>query len=188
MKPEHAGMMEKAKDQIIAANSDSADIASVTVKTVTEILDTTLKDTGKGVVSVAAAIDDVASGAIHGAIHTATDLEQTAKGIMIGVLRGTRVASAEPISTILHTVEVTMRDIAAAGGNLVTAATGLIDGAIAGAAEIGVSAEDAAMAAADGALKAASQAGADTADLVHQAVTKAAQHVQQVLHNQKMAA
>jgi len=188
MQPEHPGLMEKATTQIVAALTGPADSAPAPAEIVTEILATALKDPGPTVVSVAAAIDDVASGAVRGALQVAGDLYQTATGIMIGVMRGTKLTGTESLESIIHTAQVTIRETIAGGGDLAAATTGLIDGAITGAMAAGISAADAAMAAADGALKAAGQAGADTADLVHQAVTKVAQHVEVVLNHQKMAA
>jgi hypothetical protein len=50
-----------------------------------------------------------------------------------------------------------------------------VEGAIAGAKELGVNAEDAASAAADGALKAAGKVGSTAVEAVHKAVTKTVQ-------------
>ena len=54
------------------------------------------------------------------------------------------------MDTISHTAQVAIRDTAEVGGDLEAAATGLVQGAIEGAKEMGLNAEDAASAAANG--------------------------------------
>ena len=104
---------------------------------------------------------------------------------MVGVLRGTKEAGTKVLDTISHTAHVTIRDTAAVGGNLGAAATGLVEGAIAGAKEVGVSVEDAASAAADGALKAAGKVGSTAVETVRNAVTKTAHGAKVVLKQSK---
>jgi hypothetical protein len=62
-----------------------------------------------------------------------------------------------------------------------------VEGAIAGAKELGVSAEDAASAAADGALKAAGKVGSTAVETVRKAVTKTAHGAKVVLKQPKVA-
>jgi hypothetical protein len=70
---------------------------------------------------------------------------------------------------------------ASVGGKLEHAATGLVDGAIHSAKDIGVSAEDAAAAAAEGALKAAGKVGSTAVQTVLGAVTQTISGVKVVL-------
>jgi hypothetical protein len=120
-------------------------------------------------------------------VQVGADLGHAAKGIMVGVLRGTKEAGTEVMATISHTAHVTIRDTAAVGGDLEAAATGLVEGAITGAKELGVSAEDAASAAADGALKAAGKVGSTAVETVRKAVTKTAHGAKVVLKQPKVA-
>jgi hypothetical protein len=92
------------------------------------------------------------------------------------------------LDTISHTAHVAIRDTAAVGGNVGAAATGLIEGAIEGAKEMGVSAEDAAAAAADGALKAAGKVGSTAVQAVRKAVAKPIKDVKVVLKEPEMVA
>jgi len=62
-----------------------------------------------------------------------------------------------------------------------------VEGAIQGAKELGVSAEDAAAAAADGALKAAGEVGSAAVDTVRKAVTKPIKGVKVVLKEPALA-
>ena len=47
MKTKHAGMIETVKDAIVATIKGTGDIVQATVDTITKILATTIRDTGK---------------------------------------------------------------------------------------------------------------------------------------------
>ncbi len=76
------------------------------------------------------------------------------------------------LNTISRTSDAAIRDTAALGGDLATAATGLVKGAIESAKKMGLNTEEAAAAAADGALKAADHVSSTAAELVRKAVTR----------------
>jgi hypothetical protein len=101
-------------------------------------------------------------------IKTAKNRIVAAKAMMVGVLRG----KTETMATIIHTAEIAIQDTAEVGGDLGDVATGLVQGAIHGAKELGVSVEEAAAFAADGALKAAHQVSSAAFDIVRNAVTQ----------------
>jgi hypothetical protein len=168
----NSGIIETVKNNIVAAIVGTGDIVQATVDTVARVLAATIKDTGKVGTSVTDVIADVASGAVRGAVQVGADLGHATKGIMVGVLHGTKETGAAVLDTISHTSHAAIRDTAALGGDLEAAATGLVIGAIEGAKKMGVSAEDAAAAAADGALKAAGQVGSTAVETVRKAVTK----------------
>jgi len=109
------------------------------------------------------------------------DLTKAVKGIMLGVLRGTKETGTATLDTISHTAHVAIRDTAEVGGDLEAATTGLVAGAIEGAKEMGVSAEDAASAAANGALKAAGKVDSTAVDTVRKALTKPINGIKVVL-------
>jgi hypothetical protein len=179
MKTTNSGIIETVKNNIVAAIVGTGDIVQAMVDTITQILATTIKDTGK--VGTSDVIADVASGAVRGAVQVGADLGHAAKGIMVGVLHGTKETGVAVLDTISHTSHAAIRDTAALGGDLEAAATGLVIGAIEGAKKMGVSAEDAAAAAADGALKAAGQVGSTAVETVRKAVIKPANGVKVVL-------
>ena len=106
---------------------------------------------------------------------------------MLGVLRGSKQGGTAVLDTISHTAHVAIRDTAEVGGDVGAAATGLVEGAIEGAKEMGVSAEDAAAAAADGALKAAGRVGSTAVQAVRKALAKPINGVKVVLKEPKMA-
>jgi hypothetical protein len=74
------------------------------------------------------------------------------------------------------------------GGDLEAAATGLVEGAIEGAKELGVSAEDAAAAAANGALEGAGEVGSTAVETVRKVVAKPIKGVKIALKEPEMAA
>ena len=106
---------------------------------------------------------------------------------MLGVLRGSKQGGTAVLDTISHTAHVAVRDTAEVGGDVGAAATGLVAGAIEGAKELGVSAENAAAAAAGGALKAAGEVGSTAVDKVRKAVSKPINGVKVVLKEPEMA-
>jgi hypothetical protein len=175
-----SGMIETAKNAMVAAIKGTGDVVQATVYAITQTLATTLKNTGHVGTSVTDAVADVASGAVRATVQAGADMGRAAQGIMLGVLRGTKEAGAEVLGTIRHTAHVAIRDTAVVGGDLEVAATGLVQGAIAGAKELGVSAEDAAAAAASGALKGAGEVSATALKTVRKAFTKTIQGVKVV--------
>lgn len=172
MRKNDSGLIEKVSDGIVATMKGTGNVVQATVDTVTRILATVIKDVGVVGMSVTDVIADVASGGIRGAAQVGADLGHAAKGIMLGVLSGTREAGTAVLDTISYTSQVAIRDTAAVGGDLGAAATGLVMGAIEGARKMGVSAENAAAAAADGALKAAGQVSSTAVAVVRKAVSK----------------
>jgi hypothetical protein len=182
------GIIETVKNKIVAAIVGTGDIVQAMVDTVAQVLAVTIKDTGKVGTSVTDVIADVASGAIRGAVQVGADLGHAAKGIMVGVLHGTKETGAAVLDTISHTSHAAIRDTAALGGDLEAAATGLVEGAIESAKKLGINAEEAAAAAANGALKAAGQVGSTAVETVRKAMTKPLNGVKVELKKPEMAA
>ena len=92
-----------------------------------------------------------------------------AKATMVGALRSSKT---ETLAAISHAAEIAIQNTARAGGDLGHVATGLVQGAIQCAQDLGVSTEDAAASAADGALKGAHQVRSAAFDIVRSAVTQ----------------
>jgi len=187
MKTNDSGLIEKVKGGIVAAIIGTGNVVQATVDTVTQILTTGIKDVGKLSISVTDVIADVASGAIRGAVQVGADVGHAAKGLMLGVLSGTKETGTAVLDTISHTSKVAIRDTALVGGDLEAATTGLVVGAVEGARKMGVSAEDAAGAAADGALQAAGQVGSMAVATVRKAVSKPIHGVNVVMKDPEAA-
>ena len=187
MRTTTSGIIETVKDKIIAAIVGTGDIFQATTDTVAQILAAANKDTKLGM-SVSDVIADVSSGAVRGAVQVGADVGYAAKGIMMGMLRGTKETGTAVLETISRTSNAAIRDTAALGGDLEAAATGLVVGAIEGTTQMGVSVEEAGAAAADGALKGAGQVGSTAVDTVRKAVIKPLSRVNVALKKPEMVA
>jgi hypothetical protein len=102
----------------------------------------------RGAGRVGVSMNDVISGAVGSAVHATLeaggDLVQTSKGILVGVLRGTRETGDAALRTLSETSRSLIRQTARRGGNAVLAAKGLVQGARQGAKDVGLDARHAA--------------------------------------------
>ena len=92
--------------------------------------------------------------------------------MVISILRGTRLIGSEVLDAITRTAGIAIKAVVESEGNLESAATGLVRGAIQGANELGINTEDAASAAAAGALNAVGDVRSTAYRAVLAAVTK----------------
>ena len=99
------------------------------------------------------------------------DLGAAAKGILLGVLRGTKEAGVANLETIAQTAESVIKTTGRMSGDLASTAKGLVEGAIQGAKEVGLDVTQAASAAATGALRAAGEFGSEAGRSVRDALT-----------------
>lgn len=113
--------------------------------------------------------------------HSCGDVGAAAKGVVLGVLQGTKVTGNEALETISMTSSNVVKGTAAVAGDIGQAAKGAVQGAIAGAKDVSVDATDAASAAATGALKAAGEISSEAAAQVRNAVTGTISGVKVVL-------
>jgi hypothetical protein len=153
-KTETAAITESVKLSIISAVAGKTDIAEAISKTIAKALVRligTAGNTGREVTAITIA---VTSGAIGGAIQSGCELAPATQGLVVSILRGTRLIGSEVLDAITRTAAIAIKAAAEAEGNLESATTGLIRGAVRGANEIGINTEDAAAAAATGALNA----------------------------------
>jgi hypothetical protein len=103
--------------------------------------------------------------------EASADVGAGAKGVVLGVLQGTKATGKEALDTITETSSTVVRGTADVAGDIAKAALGAVQGAIAGAKEVSVDASQAASAAANGALKAAGEISAEAVERVKKAVT-----------------
>ena len=114
----------------------------------------------------AEALSDLVSSTLRGAIDIGSELDSTAKGIVMGVLRGMDAKGEEALRMLAAAATAVVHHTADRGGNLAAATKGLVLGAIASAKAIEVDVDKAASAAARGALDGATQAGSVTVERV----------------------
>jgi hypothetical protein len=135
------------------------------------------------------ATSEVAQGAIQAVLDVGGDLSAAARGVVIGVVRGTRGGAFDPagamargrggvsdfnpiFNPIRHSSESIVRSTARLSGDLASAARGAVQGAIHGALEANLDAKEAATVAAHGAMKAAGELGTTAGDRVRLALSE----------------
>jgi hypothetical protein len=104
-----------------------------------------------------------------------------AKGMILGVLQGSKAGGKEALQTISDTSRNVVKGTSDVTGDIAKAAKGAVQGAIAGAKDISLDATEAASAAATGALKAAEEISSKAAQQVRKAVTGTISGVKVVL-------
>lgn len=171
-KNEIAAITESVKLSIISAVAAETDIALAISNTIAKALVRMLGTTGNTGREVTAITVTVASAAIGGALQSGCELAPATQGLVVSILRGTRLIGSEVLDAITRTAAIAIKAAAESEGNLESAATGLIRGAIQGANEIGINTEDAAAAAAAGALNAVGDVRSTAYQTILAAVTK----------------
>ena len=168
---EAVAITEKTKLAIIQAVAADGDVAQAISKTVSKALQKIAgsENTARQVTALTIV---VASGAIGGAIKSGCDLECAARGVVVGVLRGTLLVGTEVVDAISRTAGIVINAVVKSEGDLQSASTGLVRGAIHGAKEIRISIPGAADAAAAGALNAVGDVRSTAYQTVFAAVTK----------------
>jgi ElaB/YqjD/DUF883 family membrane-anchored ribosome-binding protein len=116
------------------------------------------------------AVTEAAGAAVHGTVEAGGDLGKAAKGILVGVLRGTRETGEAGLTWIAHTTETVIRQTAQVGGDVGVAAKGLVQGAIHCAKDLGLDASRTASRAAQTAFEAAEEVGSASASRVRDAL------------------
>lgn len=171
-KDEMAAITQTIKSSIVSAATAKTDVALAISNCIAEVLARTIGTAGYTGREVTAITVTVASAAISGALQCGCDLSPAMQGLVVSILRGTRLIGSEVLDAITRTAVIAIKAVAESEGNLEGAATGLVRGAIQGANEIGVNTEKAASAAAVGALNAVGDVRSTAYQAVLAAVTK----------------
>ena len=167
-----ATIAEAVRRKILSAVMGKTDVTRAIADTLRQALSDLLGPRGHTSLEASVIIATATSGAVWGAIESGCDVRPVTRGLMVGVLGGTRLVGSEVSDSIARTAQVAMTATAKAGRDVEDAATGLIEGAIEGANEIGISVEDAAGAAALGALNAAGDVRSSAYQRILATVTK----------------
>jgi len=145
------------------------DVFTVIADTVSGAVTDAVKAAGNVGTSVVDSISEVARGALA-SIDARRDLSPAAKGIVVGVLRGTRETGPAALRTISHTARIVVLHSARLGADLARATQGLVQGAIQGARELGLDTVQAASAATQAAVEAAEEVGSVAVEKVRHAL------------------
>jgi hypothetical protein len=108
-------------------------------------------------------VTDIIRSAVDGAVEAGADLAQAAKGISIGILRGTRETGEPAQKSLGHAARAIVFHAAKIGGDLGAAARGVVQGSIHGARAMGLDAAAAARAAGHSILDAGEDIGSEAA-------------------------
>jgi hypothetical protein len=169
---ELAAITQAVKSSILSALADGTDVARAVSASVARELAGLIGTSGNTGARVTIITANVASAAISGVLQSGCDLAPAAQGLVVTILRGTRLVGSEVVAGIKRTAQIVTRAVAESQGNLEAAATGLIRGAIQAANEIGIDTADAAAAAATGALNAVGDVRSTAYKAVLAAVSK----------------
>jgi len=169
------------KDSIVDAIQDSGDVYTATVDTVSLAVQDALAASKRDGSSAVGAVTYVALGAIRGALEVDIDLAEACKGIVVGVLLGSRDRGDAFLRTISHTARTVAHHTAMTGSDVGAATAGLIEGALQSARDTGGDPPRAASAAAQGALEGAEEVGFAAAEQVRSALAPPFQGVQVLL-------
>ena len=99
---------------------------------------------------------------------------ETVKDKSVAVIKGTENIVETTVDSTGHILGTAVKDTAKVGGEVGTAATGLVTGAIKDVEKVGVGAEHATAAVAGGAVKAVGEVGKATVNMFHKPATKPA--------------
>jgi hypothetical protein len=99
---------------------------------------------------------------------------ETAKDKSVAVIKGTENIVETTVDSTAQILGTAVKDTAQVGGEIGTAATGLVTGAVKDVEKVGVGAERATAAVAGGAVKAIGEVGTTTANLFRKPATKPA--------------
>src|SRR5882724_11322141 len=151
---EPEAITQSVKSAVFSALANGTDLTRAVSAIVARELAAIIGTSGTTKARAAVVTTTVASAAINGVLQSGCDLAPATQGLIIPILRGTRLVGAEVLAAITRTAKIAIRRVAESDSDLEGAAAGLIRGAIQGANEIGIHTADAAAAAATGALNA----------------------------------
>jgi CheY-like chemotaxis protein len=162
---------KKIRDALIDLVKEPRDVLVDTVETTREIAMVTLRGGKRRKKETRQVAGDIVEGAIEAGSEAGANLNSVTKGAVIGAMEGVSEVSEVNGEVISNTAKAALIGTNKAGGNLVTAARRIVEGAIEASDRVGFKAEDAAAAAADGLLQAAEQIGATAVEAVSKVIS-----------------
>jgi hypothetical protein len=174
IKKEHelAAISQAVKLAILSGLADGTGIAQAVSATVARELAGVIGVSVPSSARMTIVTASIASAAINGVLQSGCELAPATQGLLVPILRGTRLHGSEVLAAAMRASKIVTRAVAEGKCDLEAAVTGLIRGAIQSANEIGVDAADAATAAATGALNAVGDVRSSAYQTVLAAVTK----------------
>lgn len=165
----HLGMVQTARDNVIAAIKCQRDVVQGTADSVSALFATSEWRPGTSGDAIASA---VTNGAVRGAFEMGASLDGVAQGILLGAIGEDAELPAPFLDIIRQTSRGTVNAVAGVDGDVGAAVNGLLDAATQSATARGLNRDHAATAAADGAMLAASQFTEIQSETVRLALSK----------------
>src|SRR3954468_24060242 len=126
IKKEHelAAIAQAVKASILAALAGGTDVAHAVSASVARELATLVGTSGNTAARVTVITGTVASAAIDGVLQSRCELAPATQGLLVTILRGTRLIGSEVLAGITRTGRIAIRAVAESEADLDAAATG----------------------------------------------------------------
>ena len=151
----HDRSYHQAETGVAAAIDEARGDAQAEVGAVAEVVARDLRDSGKAGGALLSAISALAFGVAHAAVASGGEMGCIAQGFLLGVMLAGEAKEHLLLAVIGHASGTFLKHVAEAGGDVMAAARGLVEGAIAWAGELQLDSGEAAYAAGQGAVDAA---------------------------------
>ena len=153
----HDRSFAKAESGVSAALGEARGDPQACVGAVADVVARDLRDSGKAGGALLSAISALAFGVAHAAVATGGEMGCIAQGFLLGVMLAGEAKEHLLLAVIGHASGTFLKHVAEAGGDVIAATRGLVEGAIAWAGELQLDPGEAAYAAGQGAVDAAEE-------------------------------
>lgn len=158
MTRKHDHSFARAESGVAAALREAGGDPQAAVGAVADVVARDLRDSGRAGAALLSAISALAFGAARAAVSGGGDMSCVAEGFLLGVMLAGEAKESRLLAVIGHAAGTFVKHAAEAGGDVVPATRGLVEGAASWAGELKLDAGEAAYAAGQGAFDAADEA------------------------------
>ena len=151
----HDRSFAKAETGIAEVLAEAAGDTQAAVGAVADVVARDLQESGRAGAALLSAISALAFGVAHAAVSTGGEMGCVAQGFLLGVMLASETKEQRLLAVIMHAAGTFVKHVAEAGGDVITATRGLVEGAILWAVELKLDPGEAAFAAGQGAVEAA---------------------------------
>jgi hypothetical protein len=151
----HDRSFAKAESGVAEALHDAGGDPQASVGAVADVVARDLRDSGRAGGALLSAISALAFGVAHAAVATGGEMGCIAQGFLLGVMLAGEAKEHLLLAVIGHAAGTFIKHVAEAGGDVIAATRGLVEGAVSWAGELRLDPGEAAYAAGQGAVDAA---------------------------------
>jgi hypothetical protein len=153
----HDRSFAKAETGVAEVLSEAGEDQQAAVGAVADVVARDLRESGRAGAALLSAISALAFGVAHAAVSTGGEMGCVAQGFLLGVMLASETKEQRLLAVIMHAAGTFIKHVAEAGGDVITATRGLVEGAISWAVELKLDPGEAAYAAGQGAVDAAEE-------------------------------